>query len=98
MSKSKDIIVCPIHGNKKFGIKPTHFCRFKINGSCGCICACDKRMMVAVEIWSPKGIGKQETHYYAGSEYLFGVNGHVKNKRAAKIVEAVRKEINRLVK
>lgn len=39
-----NIVVCPIHGNKKYNIKPPHFCDHKIpgyaNSHCACICTC----------------------------------------------------------
>ena len=39
----KNIIICSIHGNKEYSIKPTHFCKYKIEEKCFCKCSCDMK-------------------------------------------------------
>lgn len=38
--ETKNIVVCPKHGNKEYDVKPPHYCKNKIGEGCNCICTC----------------------------------------------------------
>ena len=40
--KSKEINVCPAHGNKEYKVEAPHYCSAKIGKVCNCVCTCPK--------------------------------------------------------
>lgn len=38
--ETKEIVICPKHGNKEYKIESPHYCKNKIGEGCNCICTC----------------------------------------------------------
>lgn len=55
--ESVEVFVCPIHGDTKYNLKPTHYCKYKVGEVCNCDCVCNlKQEEPKQEEWKGCGI------------------------------------------